>query len=236
VPRRVCGAAEAVREALRGPASVGAGAVLTACDSSVRPAHAAKPGARYYEQRRAKRELRGALHPDEHRPPPVCMRFPPEGPRIVAVVLGRQNLQRVKAAFRSLRLKALFQVGSTAVYEAHLASIYRRVSSAKPHSYGNLKVFWKGFGFTKPLNPQEEISFEPICPRVQIGIHAKDPEREPAPETRLDDSDGAPLRLGLREHLLRSVGHAPLATRAGATKARPRFSATANCEKIVRSA
>jgi len=98
------------------------------------------------------------------------------------VVLGRQNLQRVKAAFRSLRLKALFQVSSTATYEAHLASIYRRVSSAKPHRYGNLKVFWNGFGFTMPLNPQEEISFEPLCPRVQIGIHAKDPEREPAPK------------------------------------------------------
>lgn len=130
-----------------------------------------KPGARYYEQRRAKRELRGALRPDEHLPPPVCMRFPPRGPRIVAVVLGRQNLPHVKTAFKKLRLKAVYQISSLRSYEAHLARLYRQIRPAKPRSYTDLHVEWSGFGFTKPLQPKEDISFQPLCPRVQIGIH-----------------------------------------------------------------
>jgi hypothetical protein len=154
-------------------------ALVVGCGSSARKAHARGPGARYYEQARAKRELRGALHPDEHLPPPVCMRFPPEGPSIVAVVLGRENLSRVKAAFRSLHLKAVFQISSTAAYEAQLSKIYRRLTAAKPRSYTDVKVFWDGFGFTKPLQRQEEITFNPLCPQVQIGIHAKEAEVEP---------------------------------------------------------
>jgi hypothetical protein len=131
----------------------------------------AKPGARYYEQRRAKRELRRALHPDEHLPTPVCMRFPPRGPRIVAVVLGRQNLPRVKAAFKKLHLKAVYQSSSLRSYEAHLARIYQQIRRAKPRSYTDLHVQKSGFGFTKPLQPDEDISFQALCPRVEIGIH-----------------------------------------------------------------
>jgi hypothetical protein len=153
--------------------------LVVGCGSSASATHASKPGERYYEQVRAKRELRGALHPDEHLPPPVCMRFPPEGPRIVAVVLGRRNSRRVKAAFRSLHLKAVFQVSSMSVYEAHLKRIYRQLTAAKPRGYTDLKVFWDGFGFTKPLQRQEEITFNPLCPQVQIGIHAKEAEVEP---------------------------------------------------------
>jgi hypothetical protein len=136
-----------------------------------RPTSEAKPGARFYEQRRAKRELRGALHPDEHLPPPVCMRFPPRGPRIVAVVLGRENLSRVKAAFKKLHLKPVYQLSSLRSYEARLARLYRQIERAKPRSYTDVHVEWSGFGFTKPLRPQEEISFQPLCPRVQIGIY-----------------------------------------------------------------
>jgi hypothetical protein len=134
-------------------------------------APAAKPGARFHEQRRAKRELRGALHPDEHLPPPVCMRFPPRGPRIVAVVLGRQNLPRVKAAFKKLRLKAVYQLSSLRSYEAHLARLYRQIHRVNPRSYTDLHVEWSGFGFAKPLQPGEDISFQPLCPRAQIGIY-----------------------------------------------------------------
>jgi hypothetical protein len=159
---------------------VAAAALLLGCGSSARTAHASKPGARYYEQVRAKRELRGALHPDEHLPPPVCMRFPPEGPRIVAVVLGRQNLQRVKAAFSSLHLKAVFQISSLGAYEAHLARIDRQLTTAKPRGYTNLKIVSDGFGFTKPLPPGNERDFAPLCPQVQIGIHAKEVEVEPS--------------------------------------------------------
>jgi hypothetical protein len=154
-----------------------ASALLLGC-SATSAATAAEPGARFYEQRRATRELRGALHPNERLPPPVCMRFPPEGARIVAVVLGGPNLRRVEKAFRTLHLKAIFQISSIAAYEAHLARLYRQVTSTLPRGYGNLKVFRSSFGFPKKQR-EESISFDPLCPRVQIGIHAKDFEREP---------------------------------------------------------
>jgi hypothetical protein len=128
-----------------------------------------------HEQRRAERDLRGALDPDEHLPPPVCMRFPPSGPPIVAVVLGRQNLHRVEAVFRSLRLTATFEISSLAVYEAHLAGLAREVRGGEPHGYTNLRVGWKRFGFF-PLPRGSERDFEPLCPRVEIGIHAKGSE------------------------------------------------------------
>jgi hypothetical protein len=160
-------------------ALVAAALLLLGCGSSARTAHASNPGARYYEQVRAKRELRGALHPDEHLPPPVCMRLPPEGPRIVGVVLGRKNLPRVKAAFRSLHLKAVFQVSSVSAYEAHLVKIKRELMASKPRDYTDLKIFLEGFGFTKPLQPREDIVFQPLCPQVRIGIHAKEFEVEP---------------------------------------------------------
>jgi hypothetical protein len=176
-------------------ALVAAALLLLGCGSSARTAHASKPGARYYEQRRAERQLRGALHPDEHLPPPVCMRFPPEGPRIVAVVLGQKNFSRVKAVFRSLRLKAVFHVSSVGAYEAHLVKIERRLIAAKPSSYSDLKIFLEGFGFTKPLGPHEEISFNPLCPQVRIGIHAKEGEVEPTPD-----------ELGWTEAMVRRYG------------------------------
>jgi hypothetical protein len=150
-----------------------AAALLVGCGSSASPAHAAKPGARYYEQRRAKMELRGALHPDEHLPPPVCMRFPPEGPRIVAVVLGSKNRHRDEAAFRSLHLTAVFRISTMAAYEAHLATLARQMRRVEPHGHSNLRIEWQGFHFTEPLRPKEEIAFDPLCPRVEIGIHAK---------------------------------------------------------------
>jgi hypothetical protein len=109
------------------------------------------------------------------------MRFPPRGPRIVAVVLGRRNRPRTEAAFRSLHLKAVFEAGSMSAYESHLAKLDRAVGRAEPRGYTNLKVDWRGFGFTKPLRPKEEITFEPLCPRVEIGIHAKGIDIEPAP-------------------------------------------------------
>jgi hypothetical protein len=139
------------------------------------------PGARYHEQQRAKRELRSALHPDEHLPPPVCMRFPPQGPRIVAVVLGPRNLQRDKAAFRSLRLKAVFEVSSVGAYEAHLVGLLEKVRRAEPPGYADLRIERRNFGFTKPLQPKEEIDFEPLCPRVEVGIHANGFEVKPTP-------------------------------------------------------
>jgi hypothetical protein len=150
-----------------------AGALLIGCGSTAHPAHAAKPAARYDEQRRAKRELRGALDPDEHLPPPVCMRFPPSGPRILAVVLGHQNQGRDEAVFRSLHLKAVFQISSMSAYEAHLADLATLIRHVDSHGFTNLRIEAGGFGFTKPLRPGEEKDFEPLCPRVEIGIHAK---------------------------------------------------------------
>jgi hypothetical protein len=154
---------------------------LIACGSPT-SAHASSPGARYYEQRHAKRQLGAAIRYNDKLPPPVCMRFPPSGPRIVAVVLGHENLNRVRAAFRRLHVRALFQISSISAYNARLARLYRVIAPTIPVEHRNLKLL-RG-RFPVKARPTEGITFEPLCPRVEIGIHAQSPRTDPNPMER----------------------------------------------------
>jgi hypothetical protein len=102
--------------------------------------------------------------------PPLCLRLPARGPNIIAVVLGRQNQSYVTGVMRRLHLKAAIELSSVGAYNASVEQLRRTIGSTVPTHFRSIEVLYS----TIPIKrqPAEGIDCEPLCPRVNIAVHA----------------------------------------------------------------
>jgi hypothetical protein len=141
--------------------------VMLACPIALSTALAVDVGVRYTpQQRRAASELGYALGValNMYENPPVCMRMRPDG-RIVAEVLGREELARVRRALGELHIEARTNVTTIAAYNAGVRKLARRLSAAKPQRFKHVRV---GYRQIETLPGSGDLEFEPQCPPVSV--------------------------------------------------------------------
>lgn len=125
------------------------------------------------EERRATEELPSALHalPDLHSEPPVCLRFPPGGERMVAVVLGARKESYVAGILRSLHLDASITVSSSVeAYNASLARLARVIGKTVPGRFRSIGVGEERIPILVGLRPG--LIYDPVCPTVLVEVRA----------------------------------------------------------------
>jgi hypothetical protein len=146
-----------------------------ACFAALSSAAQVDIGVRYTpQQRRAAGELGYALGValNMYENPPVCLRMRPGG-RIVAEVLGREELPRVRRALGELHIEATTNVTTIAAYNAGVRKLARRLSAAKPRRFKYLRV---GYRQIETLSRSGDLDFEPQCPPVSVTQPALHPK------------------------------------------------------------
>jgi hypothetical protein len=134
------------------------------------------------EQKRAAEQLGPALHVTQnmHENPPVCLRLQPSG-RIIAVILGGQNLRRITAVLHKLRIKVTITVTSISKYNAALRRLARVIGASKPSGYQHVTV---GYLQIPTLKVSSNLDFEPECAHVTLVRPTLHPE---SPSTAAED-------------------------------------------------
>lgn len=107
---------------------------------------------------------------DSTRAPIVCVRIPPGGQPMVAVVLDERRRASVVAAFRRLRVPVTLEASSITSYDKRLRRIHDAITKQLPREYRNLELL--GGAFPQKLNASTRRQFEPLCPRIEVAIHA----------------------------------------------------------------
>jgi hypothetical protein len=126
------------------------------------------------QQRHAAAEMDYALGvaTNMYENPPVCMRMRPNG-QIIAEVLGRDQLARVRHALHDLHVRATTQVTTIAAYNARVRRLSRLLEASRPRRLKDVRV---GYRQIETLGASGDLDFEPQCPPVSVTrptLHSK---------------------------------------------------------------